>query len=674
MKKGKGRKYKVYNRKRPESRGSRRQKSLRLKGTFMATSQGFGFVKSDDGDEEFFIPADSVHTAMHGDMVEIHVTHPAKGRKSAEAEITRVIERANDTIVGTFEAGKKSRRTGDIAFGFVVPDNKHFPDDIFVSRERSKGARDGDKVVVRITEYGERAKRRKSEGIITEILGDIDDPGVDITSVVRSYGLPEKFPREVLREADTVAKQVDSLLLSSRIDLRDSLIITIDGDDSKDFDDAVSLERKDDVWELGVHIADVSEYVREGSELDKEALIRGTSVYLPDRVIPMLPEVLSNGICSLNPDEDRLALSCIMTLDDKGKVKKHKITESVIRSSHRMTYSNVQRILDGDARLSDRYVDIVPMLRDMDHLAKLIRRRRVKHGALDFDLPEADIVLNDEGRTVDVRLHERNDATRLIEDFMLLANETVARTFAKMEIPFLYRVHDEPDSSGIEELALFVTRFGYHLKLKKDGNTDVRELQKLLTDAEGTDAERLVRTLALRAMSQARYSTECRGHFGLSMEYYTHFTSPIRRYPDLQIHRIIKEHLKHELTDKRLLHYQEILKGVAEKSSSLERRADDAERDSDKLKMVEYMQSHIGEEFDGVISGTTDWGIYVELPNCIEGMIPLRDMTDDYYELDATRHQVIGRASGVRYGLGDTIRVQAVRADKLAAEIDFALV
>ncbi len=674
MKKGKGKKYKIYNRKRSESRDGKRQKSIRLKGNFMATAQGFGFVRSEDGDEEFFIPADSAHSAMHGDMVEIHVTRPAKGSKSAEAEITRVMERANDTIVGTFEAGKKSRRTGDIAFGFVIPDNKHYSDDIFVSRERSKGAKDGDKVVVRITEYGDRARRRKSEGIITEILGDIDAPGVDITSVVRSYGLPEKFPKEVLIEGDAAAKPVGDSVLSRRKDFRDSLIITIDGDDSKDFDDAVSLICKDDTWELGVHIADVSEYVREGSELDKEALHRGTSVYLPDRVIPMLPEVLSNGICSLNPDEDRLALSCIMTLDNKGKVKKHKIVESVIRSSHRMTYSNVQKILDGDEWLSDQYADIVPMLKDMDHLAKLVRKRRVKHGALDFDLPEADIILDDEGRTVDVRLHDRNDATRLIEDFMLLANEIIAGTFAEMEIPFLYRVHDEPDSNAIEELALFVTRFGYHMKLKKDGNTDVRELQKLLVDAEGTDAERLIRTLALRAMSQARYSTECRGHFGLSMEYYTHFTSPIRRYPDLQIHRIIKEYLRHELTDKRRSHYQEILKDVAEKSSSLERRADDAERDSDKLKMVEYMQSHIGEEFDGVISGVMDWGIYVELPNCIEGMVPLRDMTDDYYELDEVRHQVTGRASGRRYGLGDTVRVQAVRADKLAAEIDFVII
>ncbi|MCR5773788.1 MAG: ribonuclease R [Lachnospiraceae bacterium] len=648
---------------------------LKYKGTFSASPSGFGFVRAEEAGEDVFIPVDSVHSAMHGDMVEIRVTKKAHGGKSAEGEIQRVIERATDTVVGTFEAGSPSRRTGDIAYGFVIPDNKHYTDDIFVSRERSKGARDGDKVVVRITEYGNKSRKRKSEGIITEILGDIDTPGVDITSLVRSYGLPEAFSKEAKAEASAAAAAgVTEETLAGRKDLRDLLTMTIDGDDSKDFDDAVSLKRKNGGWELGVHIADVSEYVKEGSELDREALKRGTSVYLPDRVIPMLPEILSNGICSLNPDEDRLTLSCIMSLDEKGRVKSSRITESVIRSRYRMTYRNVQKILDGDEELREKYARIVPVLTDMKELSELIRHRRVKHGAIDFDLPEAEILLDENGRTKDVRVHERNEATKLIEDFMLLANETVAGTFADMGIPFIYRTHDKPDEEGIRELALFVTRFGYHIKQKKDGVTGSKELQKLLTDTCDTDAERIIRTLALRSMAQARYSTECSGHFGLAMEYYTHFTSPIRRYPDLQIHRIIKEYLRLSLSDKRISHYKEILSGVAERSCITERRADDVEREADKLKMVEYMQSRIGNEYDGVISGVTDWGIYVELPNCIEGMVPLRSLTDDYYELNETEHKVVGRASGISYGLGEKLKVKVTRADKLACEIDFEIV
>ena len=670
MKKTKGKKKKAYYIKKPK--GSGKMKSLKLRGVFFATQAGFGFVKAEGSEEEFFIPPDGAGSSMHGDTVEIHVLKPAHGKKSAEAEVTRVIERAAEFIVGTFEEGVKSRRTGDIAYGFVIPDNKHYADDIFVSRERSKGAKEGDKVVVRITDYGNRNRNRKSEGIITEILGDIDSPGVDITSLVRGYGLPESFPKDVEREARAVAAPLEAKDIKDRKDLRDTLTITIDGDDSKDFDDAVSLVKKNEGWELGVHIADVSEYVREGSELDLEALRRGTSVYLPDRVIPMLPMILSNGICSLNPGEERLTLSCMVTLDDKGKIKKSRIAESVIKSHYRMTYSKVQKILDGDEELIREYQEIVPMLKDMDHVAKLIRKRRVKHGAIDFDLPEAEIELDENGHTKDVRLHERNDATRLIEDFMLLANETVAETFALMDTPFIYRVHDEPDEDSLRDLALFIQRFGFHLKQKKDGKTSSGELQELLKSVEDTDAERLIRTLALRSMAQARYSTECRGHYGLAMKYYTHFTSPIRRYPDLQIHRIIKEYLRLELTDKRLSHYEKILGKVADESSSLERRADDVEREADKIKMVEYMQSRIGEEYEGIISGVTGWGIYVELPNCIEGMVPLRDMTDDYYEYDDAGHRVIGRATGKQYLLGESVRVIIVRADKLSREIDMS--
>ena len=671
MKKIKGKKHKLYEKK-SSGKGSRGKKALKLKGTFFATRAGYGFVKPENGKEEDYIPPDSTGSSMHGDRVEIHVTRPQGRGRSAEAEVVRIIERAAETIVGTFEAGNISRRTGEIAYGFVIPDNKHYTDDIFVSRERSKGASDGDKVVVRITEYGNRSRKRKSEGIITEILGTVDTPGVDITSIVRSYGLPERFPKEVLIEADQSAHP-DEDRLRGRKDLRDTVTFTIDGDDSKDFDDAVSLTKTSGGYELGVHIADVSEYVREGSLLDAEALRRGTSVYLPDRVIPMLPEVLSNDVCSLNPGEDRLTLSCLMKLDEKGRVKRSRITESVIRSRHRMTYGRVQKILDGDEELCAEYSDIADTLKEMAALSRLIRHRREKHGALDFDLPEAEIVLGADGSTEDVRIRERNDATRLIEDFMLLANETVASTFFEMNIPFLYRVHEEPDEEGIRELALFVTRFGCHVKLKKDGKADGKELVKLLRDTEGSEAERLIHTLLLRTMAQARYSSSPGGHFGLAMEHYSHFTSPIRRYPDLQIHRIIKEYLRFSLSEKRMLHYNGILGEVAEKSSFLERRAEDVEREADKIKMVEYMQSHIGDEYDGIISGVTEWGIYVELPNCIEGMVPLRDMTDDYYELAEDRHQIIGRALHRKYTLGDPVRVKCVRADKRTCETDFEI-
>ena len=650
---------------------NKKKSSIKVRGVFSAASAGFGFVKTEDGKEEYFIPYDCTGSAMHGDTVEIHVTRPASGRKNAEAEITRVIERAAEIIVGTFEAGRVSRRTGEAAYGFVIPDNKHYIDDIFVSRERSKGASDGDKVAVKITEYGVRSRNRKSEGIITEILGTADTPGIDITSLVKSYGLPERFPKEVLREADEAASR--TMNLKGRKDLRDVLTITIDGDDSKDFDDAVSLVKKDNGYELGVHIADVSEYVREGTLLDGEALRRGTSVYLPDRVIPMLPEVLSNDICSLCPGEDRLTLSCLMSLDEKGKVKRSRITESVIRSRHRMTYRNVQKILDGDEALKKEYEDAVPMLQDMAVLSGLIRRRREKHGAIDFDLPEPCIILDGDGRVSDVRVRERDDASRLIEDFMLLANETVARTFYDAGLPFLYRVHDDPDEEGIRELGTLALRLGFHIKFKKDGKTEGKELQKLLKETEGSDAERLIRTLLLRSMSQAGYSDNPKGHFGLAMEHYTHFTSPIRRYPDLQIHRIIKEYLRNSLNEKKIMHYSSILGEVALKSGMLERRADDVEREADKLKMVEYMQSHIGDEYDGIISGVTEWGIYVELENCIEGMVPLRDMTDDYYELEKDRYQVVGRALHRKYTLGDPVRVMCVRADKLEGEIDFEI-
>ena len=642
-----------------------------LFGIYEASSSGFGFVRIEEYGDTVFIPRSKKSGAMHGDRVRVRITKKAAADLKAEGEVISVEERSTTQIVGTFCLMKQKGRKRPEAYGYVRPDNAHITQKFYVSKERSKGAKDGQKVVLRITVYGDRSTHKKSEGIINEILGYDDDPKVDVISIARAYDLSDAFPADVKKEAKRLDRPVTEEMIKDRLDLRDRMIFTIDGDDSKDFDDAVSLEYMDGNIVLGVHIADVTAYVKEGSFTDREALERGTSVYLPGLVIPMLPESLSNGICSLNPDEDRLTVSCIMTFDKKGKLLDSKIAESVIHSSYRLTYSKVSAIIeDRDEALCSEYADIVDILLDMDRLAKALQKRRKRRGSIDFDIPETKVILDENGWVTDIRPYDRNAATSLIEEFMIAANETVAETFCRMEIPFIYRNHQDPDPEKIGKLNSFINGFGYHLKLPK-GNIRPKEIQKLLESIGDTPEQALIERLTLRSLKQASYTTDPLGHFGLASTYYCHFTSPIRRYPDLQIHRIIKEHLHGKLDVPRLEHYGAILDGVAARSSDRERKAEEAERECVKLKKAEYMQQFIGETFDGIISSVTDWGIYVELENTVEGMIALRDLTDDYYLCDDEEYLVFGRLSGKTYRLGQPIKITVERSDTQTREIDF---
>ena len=526
--------------------------------------------------------------------------------------------------------------------------------------------------MVKITDFG--GKGKKPEGIVTKIIGHINDPGTDILSVVESFGIPMEYPKGVLKQVENMPDEVPESEKTGRMDLRDWQMVTIDGEDAKDLDDAVSLTKENGIYKLGVHIADVSNYVTEGSPLDVEALKRGTSVYLVDRVIPMLPHKLSNGLCSLNAGVDRLALSCIMEIDEKGKVIGHKIAETIVNIDRRMSYTAVKKILaDKDEEAILEHKDFVPMFKLMEELAAILRDKRMQRGSIDFDFPESKIYLDEKGFPVEIKPYDRNVATKIIEDFMLIANETVAEDFFWQELPFVYRTHDNPDPEKMLKLGTFISNFGYGIKASLN-EVHPKEIQKLLGRIEGTPEEALISRLTLRSMKQAKYTTVSTGHFGLATQYYCHFTSPIRRYPDLQIHRIIKENLRGKLNEKRIRHYESILPEVADESSRLERRADEAERDTEKMKKVQYMSRHIGEEFEGVISGITAYGMYVELPNTVEGMVHVTSMRDDYYHYDEERYEMIGEKTNHRYKLGQTVRICVEDTDKINRTIDFSLV
>lgn len=632
-------------------------------GTFIGHARGFGFVTPDAGGEDIFIPASETMGAMQKDRVLYKVLHKAEKGKKADGVIVRILERGQQRIVGTFEAGSKG-------YGFVVADDKKIAKDIFISRENTKGAVTGHKVVVEITDYGE--DRRNPEGKVIEILGHINDPGVDILSVIRRYELAVEFPEEVYAEIEHLGIEVAEADKKGREDLRDLLTITIDGADAKDLDDAVSLKRLGNGnFELGVHIADVSHYVRENTALDKEAYARGTSVYLVDRVIPMLPHKLSNGICSLNPHVDRLALSCLMEVNGKGEVVSHRILESVINSDYRMTYTAVREILeDGAPALLEQYAEILPMLEDMEELRQILGEKRRKRGSVNFDLPESKIILDENGKPIDIKPYEKSIATNMIEEFMLVCNETIAENSFWQEMPFMYRSHQEPDEDKLEKMEQFLRGFGYYLR-KKDGEIHPRELQKVLQKAEETDEERIITRMVLRSMMQARYTAENGGHFGLAAKYYCHFTSPIRRYPDLEIHRMIKKMLHGELDEKASAYYRRKMPDWAKHCSKQERVAEDAERDTDALKKVEFMEDKVGQIYEGIISGVTNWGIYVELPNTIEGMVALSQMDDDYYEFDEKKMLVFGKRTKKSYRLGDKVVVSVAKVDRMMGTIDF---
>ena len=632
-------------------------------GTFISHPKGFGFVEIEGRTEDLYIPEDKTGGAFHMDRVQVALLPGQRGRRQ-EAAVVRILEHGTKQLVGTYEQSQN--------FGFVIPDNGKIGMDIFVSRERSKGAVTGHKVVVELTSYGD--EQHKPEGRVVEILGHRNDPGVDIMSIVRGFDLPVEFGEKVMNQTQRVPEEVQETDKAGRMDLRDLQMVTIDGEDAKDLDDAVSLYVDDKgLYHLGVHIADVSNYVQENSALDWEAFERGTSVYLVDRVIPMLPHKLSNGICSLNAGVERLALSCLMTINEKGEVTDYEIAETVICVDRRMSYTSVKKILeDKDEEERQKYEALVPMFELMEQLAGALRKKRHKRGAVDFDFAESRIVLDENGRPIDIKPYERNVATKIIEDFMLIANETVAQHFFWMELPFLYRTHEKPDPEKIMKLSAFIRNFGYHIKLTGE-EIHPKELQKLLDKVADTEEEMLISRLTLRSMKQAKYTVECTGHFGLACQYYCHFTSPIRRYPDLQIHRIIKEQLRGRLKEKRIEHYEARLPEVAKHSSRMERRAEEAERETDKLKKAEYMEDHIGEIFEGVISGITQWGIYVELPNTVEGLIHVAALPGDYFYYDENAYEMVGQESGRVYKLGERIAVQVKEVDRFARTVDFMI-
>lgn len=637
----------------------------RLTGVYQAHPRGFGFVTVEGEPDDIFIGEDDTLGALQGDTVEVTIVKSPEGKRK-EGKILRIVSRGTAKLVGLFQIQKNKN------YGFVIPDNQRFVKDIFVPIECSKGAVNGHKVVVELTSYGGDGK--KPEGKVVEIIGHINDPGTDILSIVKNYDLPLEFPEKVLNQAARIADEISEADMAGRKDLRNWQMVTIDGEDAKDLDDAISLTRDGEDYLLGVHIADVTNYVQERSALDREALNRGTSVYLVDRVIPMLPHKLSNGICSLNAGVDRLALSCIMKVDKKGNVIDHEIAETVIRVDERMTYTSVKKILtDKDPEETEKYHELVPMFELMEELADILRRKRHQRGSINFDFPETKMVLDKAGRPLEIRPYERNVATKIIEDFMLLANETVAEDYYWQELPFVYRTHEAPDEEKIKKLATFINNFGYSMHI---GVNEIRpkEVQKLLTKVEGTPEESLISRLALRSMKQAKYTPDNTGHFGLAAPYYTHFTSPIRRYPDLQIHRIIKDNIRGRMNAGKIEHYQSILPEVTRHSSETERRAEEAERETIKLKKVEYMSERIGEVFEGVISGITKWGMYVELPDTIEGLVHVTNMYDDHYDYYEERYEMVGEHTGNVYKLGQTVFVRIIGTDRLSRTIDFEIV
>ncbi len=651
-----------------DARGRYRKKKKekpaeRVRGIFIGNKKGFGFVEIPDSEEEdIFIPEDCTGGALHMDEVEVELSKKG-GDRRREGKVVKVHSHAVAELVGTYERSNH--------FGFVTADNPKISVDIFIPQGQDSGAKTGQKVVVRLTSYGDG--RRSPEGKVTEILGHAGDVGVDVLSVARGMNIPMEFPEKVLRQADRCPDALIPNDFNGRLDLRSWQMVTIDGEDAKDLDDAVSVCREGEYYRLGVHIADVSNYVQGGSALDREALKRGTSVYLVDRVIPMLPERLSNGICSLNAGEDRLALSCIMKIDSQGRVADSRIAETVIRVDRRMSYTVVNRILtEQPPELMEEYRELVPMFFQMNELAGILRKNRSARGAIDFEFPESKILLDRKGHPVEIRAYEQNAATQLIEDFMLMANETVARTYCKKELPFLYRTHENPDTDRMEAVLTFIRNQGIRVEKTLEDITP-GEIQKILQQIQGSPKEALISRLLLRSMKQAKYTTGCSGHFGLAAKYYCHFTSPIRRYPDLQIHRIIKDDLRGRMRQEKIAHYAGILEDVALQSSVTERRAQEAERETDKLKIAEYMAGRIGEEYEGIISGVTGWGFYVELENTVEGLVHVSSLEGDYYHFDEENYRLVGEITGREYTLGQSVRIRVKDADVETKTVDFVL-
>lgn len=637
-----------------------------LRGKFIGHAKGFGFVTPDvEGMDDVFIPPHEINGAINGDIVLIRVLKESFGDRR-EGTVTKVVERGQTSFVGTFQANR--------GFGFVVLDDKKLPMDIFIAKGDTLGAVDGHKVVVEVATWPEDLK--SATGYITKILGHKNDPGVDILSILYKHDIPPEFPDEVIAAAQRVPDEITEADLVGRRDLRHETIVTIDGADAKDLDDAVTVTKNvDGTYKLGVHIADVSYYVTQGSVIDIEAYDRATSVYLTDRVIPMIPHRLSNGICSLNPQVDRLTLSCEMIIDANGNVVAHEIFQSVIKTTERMTYKDVYKILEEqDEALIERYEPLVPMFKNMAELSGILRRKREMRGAIDFDFKESKVIVNEEGWPVDIELRERTVAEKLIEDFMLAANETVAEHFHWMNVPFLYRIHEDPKPEKLQRFFEFVTNFG--ILIKGTGNTvHPKALQDVLKAIEGMPEEPVISTMLLRSMQQAKYYPESLGHFGLSTDFYTHFTSPIRRYPDLVVHRLIRTYLINKDTSRETIaQWSMAMDEIADHTSERERRAVDAERDTDALKKAQYMSDKIGEEFEGIVSSITNFGIFVELPNTIEGLVHISNMTDDYYRFDDRQMIMIGERTNRQFRIGDELTVRVANVIIEESSIDFEIV
>jgi ribonuclease R len=642
-----------------------------LRGRLQVHPKGFGFLLPDDSDQaDVYIHANDMKGAMNGDIVLVRAAaKPGSGGRQ-EGEVVKVVQRAVTQVVGLFQSFE--------SYGFVIPDDKRITKDIFIPKEKFMGAEDGQKVVARIVQYPEG--RAAAEGEIIEVLGAAEDPGVDIISIIRKHQLPEAFPEEVILEAEAIPETIseEEIVSQGRRDLRGWRIVTIDGEDAKDLDDAVNVKRlPNGNLLLGVHIADVGYYVKENSMLDREAYARGCSVYLVDRVIPMLPPRLSNGICSLNPRVDRLTLTCEMEFDPSCRIVRHDIYPSVIRTTERMTYTNVRRILlEEDPELMERYAELVDDFRLMQELALKLREKRMQRGAIDFDFQEAKVIVDETGKPVEIVKRERSIAEQIIEEFMLAANETVAEHFYWLKVPFLYRVHEDPDPEKLLHFMTFAANFGYVVRGRGGHKVHPRALQSLLEEIEGTKEQTVISTMLLRSMKQAKYDAESLGHFGLAAEFYTHFTSPIRRYPDLVIHRIIREIIANGgmLPEERHEYLAARMQDIARQSSERERVAVDAERDTERLKKAEFMLDKVGEEFEGIISGVTNFGMFVELDNTVEGMIRLSSLTDDYYHFHEMQLALIGERTSKMYRVGDEVRIRVVRVNMEEYTIDFELV
>ncbi|MFA1819151.1 ribonuclease R [Virgibacillus oceani] len=638
-----------------------------IRGKIQMHAKGFAFLIPDDEDTaDVYIHHSDLASAMNNDKVMVRPESNEQDGARAEGKVIRILERATTDIVGTFEDNR--------SFGFVIADDKRIPNDIFIPKGNTNGAVNGHKVITRITKYPEG--RKSAEGEIIQILGHKNDPGIDIISIIHKHGITVDFPDEVLEQATATPEIISEDEIEGRRDLRDEVIVTIDGADAKDLDDAISVKKLENGnYKLGVYIADVSYYVDEGSAIDTEAFERGTSVYLVDRVIPMIPHRLSNGICSLNPQVDRLTLGCEMEIDSAGEIVGHEIFQSVIRSKERMTYTDVNKILlDKDEETREKYKNLVPLFERMEKLAAILNRKRMGRGAIDFDFKEAKVVVNETGEVEDVVLRERSVGERLIEEFMLAANETVAEHFHWLDVPFIHRIHEDPDEGKLQTFFEFLGSFGY--VVKGTGNEiHPQALQKVLEEAKGKSEEMIISKLMLRSMKQAKYDPQSIGHFGLATEFYTHFTSPIRRYPDLTVHRLIRTYLiNNQMDNKTQRRWKDALPEVARHTSERERAAVDAERETDDLKKAEFMQDKIGEKFSGVISSVTNFGMFVELENTIEGLIHVSYMTDDYYHYDEQSYAMVGERTANVYRIGDEVTVKVADVNTDERTVDFELV